>query len=180
MTPMATTPRDAVEVPLEDWPAVLAEAAAAGYGLLDLLTAVDRPDAGVIDVVAYLVRPGDGRGRFWRTRCARDGGILPSVTGSHPAADWPEREIAEMFGVALAGHPRPEPLLTGPGLGVAPLRKEVVLVSRVVRPWPGGADDDEGPGAEGGSRRAGRRRRQPPPGVPEGWLREPAAEEGSG
>ena len=161
-------------IPLADWPAALATAAAEGYAYLDLLTAVDRPDDDEIEIVACVLDPRDARLQRLRTRCPRDGGVLPSVTGSHPAASWHEREIAEMFGLGLSGHPDPRPLLLAPDLGMAPLRKEAVLAARAVRPWPGAQGDDGGEGVAGRERRASARRRQPPPGVPEGWLSEPA------
>lgn len=51
------------------------------------------------------------------------GGRVPSVTGSHPAAYFPEREAAEMLGVTLIGHPNPKRLLTTEELVAFPLRK---------------------------------------------------------
>ncbi len=77
-------------------------------------------------------------------------GVLPSVWEVFPAALYPEREIAEMFGVTLVGHPNPKRLLTTDEIGEPPLRKSVPVRERraVARP---GIVRDEAPGAvEGG------------------------------
>lgn len=42
----------------------------------------------------------------------KDDPVLESQAVWFPAAEWIEREIAEMFGVQFAGHPNPVPLLT--------------------------------------------------------------------
>ena len=43
-------------------------------------------------------------------------GELASVWEVYPSALMPEREIAEMFGLTLAGHPNPKRLLTTDGV----------------------------------------------------------------
>ena len=48
---------------------------------------------------------------------------LPTLTGLWPAADWHEREAAEMVGLAFAGHPDPRNLLLEEDLRIHPLRK---------------------------------------------------------
>ena len=50
---------------------------------------------------------------------------MASCTDFLPAAEWIEREIAEMFGVKFTGHPQPETLLLPDDWpdGVYPLRK---------------------------------------------------------
>jgi NADH-quinone oxidoreductase subunit C len=42
-------------------------------------------------------------------------GEAPSVWRVHPAALYPEREAAEMFGMSFPGHPNPKRLLTTDG-----------------------------------------------------------------
>jgi NADH-quinone oxidoreductase subunit C len=37
---------------------------------------------------------------------------MPSITPIIRGAEWIEREISELFGIAFEGHPRPERLLT--------------------------------------------------------------------
>ena len=53
-----------------------------------------------------------------------DGETVPSATGVWPAANWLERETAEMFGVRFNGHPDPRTLLMPEDMDdTFPLRK---------------------------------------------------------
>ncbi|MBA4181421.1 MAG: NADH-quinone oxidoreductase subunit C [Anaerolinea sp.] len=49
--------------------------------------------------------------------------VIPSLTGIYRAADWHEREAAEMVGVVFAGHPNPKNLLLDEDLRIHPLLK---------------------------------------------------------
>jgi NADH-quinone oxidoreductase subunit C len=48
---------------------------------------------------------------------------VPSLTSLYPAADWHEREAAEMFGFVFDGHPNPKNLLLEEDLHIHPLLK---------------------------------------------------------
>jgi NADH-quinone oxidoreductase subunit C len=61
---------------------------------------------------------------FVRCRVPYDGEV-PSVWRSHPAALYPEREAAELFGVDFRGHPNPKRLLTSDEVGTYLMRKNV-------------------------------------------------------
>jgi len=54
------------------------------------------------------------------------GATLPSVWEVYPSALLPERELCEMFGLSLEGHPNPKRMLTTEGLPPF-LRKEVLI-----------------------------------------------------
>jgi NADH:ubiquinone oxidoreductase subunit C len=56
----------------------------------------------------------------------RRGGELPTATGLWQLADWPEREVAEMFGVTFTGHPHPGHLLLPEDFTGYPLLKDYV------------------------------------------------------
>jgi NADH-quinone oxidoreductase subunit C len=58
-----------------------------------------------------------------KTRLRYDA-CLDSVWEVYPAALMPEREIAELYGLTLSGHPNPKRLLTTDGVGPL-LRKSV-------------------------------------------------------
>ncbi|WP_051393477.1 NADH-quinone oxidoreductase subunit C [Glycomyces arizonensis] len=118
-----------------------------------------------IRIVAHLWSIAARRGVLLRT--AADG-PMDTVTGLYPGASWHERETHEMFGVDFTGHPNLAPLLLPPEFEGHPLRKDFVLASRVVKPWPG--EKEPGGGREGARKRAPKR----PPGVPENWGRSDA------
>lgn len=130
-----------------------------GQGLtsLDLLTAIDRGDE--LEVVARLVDPDSGSAAWASTRVPSDSPELPTCSTVLSAATWHERETAEMFGIAFAGHPDPRPLLLRSAPVPPPLRKAAPLSERVTTPYPGAPDTG-----------ARARRPQLPPGVRSDWL----------
>ena len=155
-----------VDVRREQWVAGLEAARAAGAEFFDLLTAYDLGEEGFA-VVAHLASADLADHLLLRTSVPRDEPALASATGVYRGASWHERETHEMFGIVFVGLERPDPLLLPPGLGLAPLRKEVVLAARAVRPWPGERDPADSAGRA--------RRRITPPGVPADWPAPPEA-----
>jgi NADH-quinone oxidoreductase subunit C len=61
-------------------------------------------------------------------------------TNVYPGADWHEREVHEMFGIAFAGHPGLRNLYLPGNFEGHPLRKDFPLLARLVKPWPGIVD----------------------------------------
>ena len=59
-----------------------------------------------------------------KTRVSRQGGSVATVTDIWVGASWPERELMEMYGVTVEGHPDPRNLLLPEGWKGYPLRKE--------------------------------------------------------
>lgn len=122
-------------------------------------------------VLLHVLHPDTKDGLLLRTELPQ-GAALPSVAGLWAGAAWHEREAVEMFGVELAGQQVPDRLLLPDSFSGHPLRKDFVLVSRVVRSWPGGME----PGQDDTSSPS--RRRAAPPGVPDpAWG--PRREEGT-
>jgi NADH-quinone oxidoreductase subunit C len=143
-----------------------------GCDFFDWLSAVDEGPEG-FRIVAHLWSVAGRRGVLLRTLLAD--ASVDSVTDLYPGADWHERETHEMFGVDFPGHPGLKPLLLAPEFEGHPLRKDFVLASRVVKPWPGAKEPGEGRHIDGSpaSPKAGTvRKRAPkrPPGVPEDWI----------
>lgn len=155
-----------VDVPVTHWPAALTTARDEGCTYFDWLSAVDELDAGFA-VVACVWRLGTpAQALLLRTRLGREE-HLPSATGVYAGADWHEREVHEMFGIAVDGHPNLVPLLLPEGFEGHPLRKDFVLASRVAKPWPGAKEPGESNADVGGGGRATARRKNLPPGVPD-------------
>ena len=151
-----------------DWQLHCADLAAAGASMLDMLTAVDDPDAGRIEVVAHLVDV-DARQRHlvW-TGVDRTVAELASLVEVYPGASWHEREVHEMFGVTFVGNPDLRPLLTT-GEATFPLRRTTALPARVATAWPGGAEPSDRPAPGRVAARPRPRSRPGPPGIPAQW-----------
>ena len=134
-----------VDVPRERWVEVVTavrDDPELSADFFDLLTAVDELDAG-FDVLVHLWSLRAHHSVQLRTRCPRDDARVPSLTGVFAGAAWHERETWEMFDVAFDGHPGLTPLLLSGRFAGHPLRKDFVLASRVVKPWPGAKEPGE-------------------------------------
>jgi len=63
-----------------------------------------------------------------RVKCgAAEGEEVPSIASVYLAANWPERETWDMFGIRFAGHPDLRRILTWEGFHGFPLRKDFPL-----------------------------------------------------
>jgi NADH-quinone oxidoreductase subunit C len=62
-----------------------------------------------------------------RLKVATNGEGVDSVTGVWPAADWPEREVYDLFGVVFHNHPDLRRILLPPDWDGHPLRKDYPL-----------------------------------------------------
>ncbi len=147
------------------WHDTLVELKVAGYTYFDWLSVVDEEDG--VRLVAHLLRPDPWDHLLVATFLAA-GATAQSVADVFAGATWHERETHEMFGLAFGAGEQPAPLLLPDGFEGHPLRKDFVLASRVVKPWPGakepGESDHDLRGKSPG------RRRVKPPGVPDDWL----------
>jgi NADH-quinone oxidoreductase subunit C len=63
----------------------------------------------------------------------------------YPGADWCERETWEMYGFNFIGHPNLTHLYLPGEFEGFPLRKDVPLLAREVKPWPGLVDVEQFP-----------------------------------
>src|SRR5919106_924575 len=62
----------------------------------------------------------------------QDGGTVPTVQGVWPSAGWPEREVWDMFGIFIEGHPDLRRLLMPEDWEGHPLRKDYPVQIRKV------------------------------------------------
>jgi NADH-quinone oxidoreductase subunit C len=85
-----------------------------------------------------------------KVACA-DGEEVPSIATTFLAANWPEREVWDLYGIPFAGHPDLRRILTWDGFHGHPLRKDFPLegidTGAAIYPeeWPAGggpAPDD--------------------------------------
>jgi len=154
------------------WRDALAGLKAEGYTYFDWMSAVDEGDG--VRLVAHLLRR-DPWDHLLVATFLEAGATAQSVTDVFAGAGWHERETHEMFGVTYADHlggaEQPAPLLLPDGFEGHPLRKDFVLASRVVKPWPGAKE----PGESEHEVKSPGRRRVKPPGVPDEWLQESVA-----
>ena len=95
------------------------------FTLLAELTASDFwPRQPRFEVVYLLVSPELRHRLRVKVRLPADDPHLPSVTGIWPAANWLEREVWDLFGIAFDGHPDPRRLLMPEDWEGFPLRKD--------------------------------------------------------
>ena len=88
------------------------------------ITAVDHPERPKrFDVVYHLLSMYQNQ-RIRLRVAVREDDVVPSVTGTHPSADWFEREGFDMFGIIFSGHPDLRRILTDYGFRGHPLRKD--------------------------------------------------------
>jgi NADH-quinone oxidoreductase subunit C len=81
-------------------------------------------------VVYLLLDPESGRRLEVRTAVNDPNPQLPSVFSLWRSADWLEREVFDMFGIAFPGHPDLRRLLLPPEFVSHPLRKDYPLAGR--------------------------------------------------
>ena len=155
-----------IDVPADSWrDAAMLVRDRLGCAFFDWLSAVDELDDG-FRLVCHLAkhRQGQVEHLLLRTLLPRDTAVAGSIADIYPGARWHERETHEMFGVDFTEDGQVlelAPLLLPEEFEGHPLRKEFVLASRAVKPWPGAKE----PGESGEA--APSRRRTRPPGVPE-------------
>ena len=88
------------------------------------ITAVDYPErAKRFDVVYHFLSMYQNH-RVRLRVAAREEDMVPSITEVHPAANWFEREVFDMFGILFSGHPDLRRILTDYGFRGHPLRKD--------------------------------------------------------
>lgn len=97
---------------------------ALAFDFLRSLSGVDRPPAGTIEVVAHLLSYEHRHALVVKTAVDRHAPLLATVSDVWPAADWHERELFDLFGVKIAGHPDLRRLLLPDDWEGHPLRKD--------------------------------------------------------
>ena len=95
-----------------------------GFALLVDLCGVDFPKREErFEVVAHLYGFAANRRVRVKTGVGEEGSV-PSLVSVFPAANWPEREAWDMFGIRFEGHPDLTRILLWEGFNGHPLRKD--------------------------------------------------------
>jgi len=103
-----------------------------GYDLLVDLFAYDTPDREARFDVVYLFHRLEDHTRIRLKVEVADGVPVPSITASYPPAEWYEREIYDMYGIAFTGHPDLRRILMPDDWIGHPLRRDHPLGGEVV------------------------------------------------
>ena len=95
------------------------------------VTAVDYPDREARFTVVYNLLSLRQNQRVRVKIAVADGDTLASVVGVFSSANWLEREVWDLFGIAFSGHPDLRRILTDYGFEGHPLRKDFPLTGHV-------------------------------------------------
>jgi NADH-quinone oxidoreductase subunit C len=124
----AVDPQITVYVPRDALPEVaraLRDAPELAFTFLAELTAVDFWPAEPRFELVYILVSIANRARLrMKVRLNADDARVATVTGVWPAANWLEREVWDLFGIAFDGHPDPRRLLMPEDWDGFPLRKD--------------------------------------------------------
>ena len=116
------------------------------FTLLSDMTAVDLlPAEPRYEVVYHLAclgaafatgTPAPARRLRVKVRLSGHDHVMPSVTGIYPSANWPEREVFDLFGIGFSNHPDLRRILTAEDWTGHPLRKDYpVPVRKTPQAW---------------------------------------------
>ena len=106
--------------------------------LIDI-TAIDHPERPArFDVVWHFLSMYTNQ-RIRLKAAVRADELVPSLVSVIPSANWFEREVFDMFGIAFSGHPDLRRILTDYGFQGHPLRKDFPTTGYVEVRW----DDSE-------------------------------------
>ncbi|GAC1424212.1 MAG: hypothetical protein NVSMB57_16480 [Actinomycetota bacterium] len=129
----------AVHVTPASWHAVakhLHDCARCDFRFMTFITAVDMEDQG-FEIVCHVYSASRIAAINLKTMVPRDKPSIPTLSDVWVGAKWHEREMWELFGIDIAGHPHLVKLLLPEEFEGNPLRKEFSLITRELKEWPG-------------------------------------------
>jgi NADH-quinone oxidoreductase subunit C len=116
--------------------ALLRDHADLRFDRLSDLTAVDYLNLGGdprFAVVYHLMSRGNLARLRVRAQVPEDDPSIATVTGMFPMADWPEREVYDLFGIVFVGHPDLKRILLPDDWEGHPLRKDYPIGAEEVQ-----------------------------------------------
>ena len=111
-----------VRVPPDVIPLLVDAVMRAGFGRFIDLTAVDEPRRSERFELQYLFH--STLEKRWLRLKTRTDGTAPSIVARAEAANWYEREVFDLFGIAFRNHPDLRRILMPEGWMGFPLRKD--------------------------------------------------------
>ena len=114
-----------------------------GCDFCDFTGGVDFGEDAGFEVVTHLVSTEHHHAVRIKTNLPHAEPSVPTISDLFPTCDWHEREMMEMFGIRVDGHPRPVKLLLSEPFEGHPLRKDFPLMAREAKPWPGAVEGEE-------------------------------------
>ncbi len=95
-----------------------------GLSYLSFVSAIDRPEAGQLEVLYHLYASATHEELAIKIRVPRDQATVPSVVGIWDGANWHERETYDLFGIVFEGHPNLRRIMMTDDWIGHPLRKD--------------------------------------------------------
>jgi NADH-quinone oxidoreductase subunit C len=112
------------------------------FSFFTFLSAVDMEDQG-FEIVAHVYSPSRMESVNLKTLVERENASVPTLSDLWRGANWHEREMWELFGIDVEGHPHLVKLLLPEEFEGHPLRKEFALITREAKEWPGAKEPEE-------------------------------------
>lgn len=103
------------------------------------------PSGAFLQVVGRITSTGQHHGVTLKTNLPKTDPSIPTLVGVYEGANWHEREMMEMFGITVLGHPDPRKIYLTDEFEGHPLLKSFKLGAREVKPWPGDVDVEDMP-----------------------------------
>ena len=97
-----------------------------GLHYLSFVSAIDRPEAGQLEILYHLYSFETREELVLKVRVPREAPAVPSVTAIWDGANWHERETYDLFGVVFEGHPNLRRIMMTDDWVGHPLRKDYV------------------------------------------------------
>ncbi len=95
---------------------------ALGFDRMGMMTAVDREEH--FEIVYRLQSRAMQAGMLLKCEVSRENPRTRSLVDLWPSADWPEREVYDLFGIVFEGHPDLRRILLPDDFEGHPLRKD--------------------------------------------------------
>lgn len=107
------------------------------FDWMNFMTAVDKMESGTMELVYQFYSFSNKTKLTVKTEVSRDLGVVDSVCGIYPTAEWHEREVYDLFGIIFKDHPDLRRIMMPDGFTGHPMRKDYKdeNLVRLESPW---------------------------------------------